>query len=490
MTTTYNFFIEKSLTNTNEIIVRPDFPIEVAEKEKLAIKLVDFKHLNSSYNISEKLHNNRFKVNSYIPTSSYASYSPVPFTNYFETEYFVNRDPFFNNVSITYLSGDYERWYDNLTGYTVYAYNPNMISGYDEYGNPQYSSLITRQVFQFFPNNYAFFQDFEPNIHYYIIEKQNVSTIANHFVLQEIILSFFFINFVNPVGATTTMTFKVSASNTFDGVYTELNTTNNIITIASDYPVGETFIQIKNPGSSERNTTSWKFYKIEMINRTPATGFPANKLFLKNMFFLKAIPNEIIIPATSTDFPITIDDGFYNIDTLITRINAYSIFENAKISLTKDAFNNKLTITNTVALGATEVRKLVFPNKATANIYGFNALETFLSSSPLIADTYINIMNFSKIVISTDLTFCVKTYNDISKDGSPYTKGIGNILEWIDSDEVPMSCIKYKNIENVSHKIDNRFIGEFKLIFCNEKSLPLMLDNVLIHLQIIKSRGR
>jgi hypothetical protein len=95
-------------------------------------------------------------------------------------------------------------------------------------------------------------------------------------------------------------------------------------------------------------------------------------------------------------------------------------------------------------------------------------------------------MNFSKIIISTDLDFNICTYNDISKDSSPYTKGIGNILEWIDCDLPPMTCIAYKNIENSVHRLDNRFISQFKLIFCTEKSLPIVLDNFLIHLQIIK----
>jgi hypothetical protein len=466
--------------------VRPDFPIICSEKERLTLKLVDFQYLNTAYNISESLHNNKFKVNVFVPASYYATYSPVPYTNYFETAYFVNRDPFFNNVTITYLPGNYERWYDNTTGYTVYAYNPNMISGYDEYGNPNYSGLITRQVFQFFPNNYTFFQDWEPNIHHYIIEKQNVSTIPNYFVLQEVILSFFFINFTNPVGATTTMTFKVSGSNVFDGPYTELNTTNNIITIAPDYPVGETFLQIKNQGSNDRNTTSWKFYKFEMISRTPATGFPANKLFLKNLFFLRAIPTENVIPSTSTDYPITIEDGFYNSTELITKINTVSTTANAKIFLQLRDFTNKIYISNTEAPAQGNIKVLIFPNKTTANMYGFN--NTILSlSNAILSDTYINIMNFSKIILSTDLTFSVKTQNELISTNDR-TKGIGNIITWINSDEPPMTCIKYKNDEGITHKLDNKYVSAFKLSFYNEKRLPLHLDNGLLHLQIIKTK--
>lgn len=95
-------------------------------------------------------------------------------------------------------------------------------------------------------------------------------------------------------------------------------------------------------------------------------------------------------------------------------------------------------------------------------------------------------MNFSKIIISTDLTFSENTNNDISNDGTVYTKGIGNILEWLDADEIPFTCIKYKNVENITNKINEKYLQSFKIMFCTEKSLPLILDNFLIHLQVIK----
>ena len=119
-------------------------------------------------------------------------------------------------------------------------------------------------------------------------------------------------------------------------------------------------------------------------------------------------------------------------------------------------------------------------------MYGFKERLIPLNSAPVYSDTYVNIMNFSKIILSTDLAFSVKTCNEISNDGSVYTKGIGNILEWIDADDTPFTCIKYKNVENTIHKLDNRFISQFKLLFCTEKSLPIVLDNFIIHLQIIK----
>jgi hypothetical protein len=207
------------------------------------------------------------------------------------------------------------------------------------------------------------------------------------------------------------------------------------------------------------------------------------------MYFWKAGTTITNVPENTTYYPVTVNDGFYNIDSLITTVNANSVTANAKIAFAKQEYTNKIIVTNSVPLATTpsiEIRTLVFPNLCTANMYGFKSRLIPLNNAPVVSDSYVNIMNFSKIIISTDLAFSIKTCNDISNDGSVYTKGIGNILEWIDSDEPPLTCIKYKNVENTIHKLDNRFISQFKITFCNEKSLPIVLDNLLIHLQIIK----
>ena len=43
----YNFFIEKTKNDANEITIHLDYPIECNDKERLGVKLVDFKYLNS-----------------------------------------------------------------------------------------------------------------------------------------------------------------------------------------------------------------------------------------------------------------------------------------------------------------------------------------------------------------------------------------------------------------------------------------------------------
>jgi hypothetical protein len=207
------------------------------------------------------------------------------------------------------------------------------------------------------------------------------------------------------------------------------------------------------------------------------------------MYFYKAGTTITNVPDNTSYFPVVVNDGFYNIDNLITTINTNSTSANAKITFAKQDYTNKIIITNSTPLATTpsvEIRTLVFPNNCTANMYGFKQRLIPLNNAPVYSDTYVNIMNFSKIILSTDLAFSIKTCNEISNDGSVYTKGIGNILEWVDADDTPFTCIKYKNVENTIHKLDNRFISQFKLLFCTEKSLPIVLDNFIIHLQIIK----
>ena len=49
MSAVYNFFVEKTNYESNELVLRLDYPIECTDKERLVLKLVDFKYLNYYY---------------------------------------------------------------------------------------------------------------------------------------------------------------------------------------------------------------------------------------------------------------------------------------------------------------------------------------------------------------------------------------------------------------------------------------------------------
>jgi hypothetical protein len=65
-------------------------------------------------------------------------------------------------------------------------------------------------------------------------------------------------------------------------------------------------------------------------------------------------------------------------------------------------------------------------------------------------------------------------------------RGFGNILAWIDADQAPMTCINYRNYEDLSYRVENKHVNMIRLNFYSEKSQPINIDNALIHLQIRK----
>ncbi len=485
----FNFFLEKTKNDTNEIIIRLDYPIECTDKERLSVKLVDFKYLNSAYNISQALHNNIFSISSFIPEYNTNSLVNVD-TNYGLLAHNIGTSTFLN---IAIRGASLETMEESLVGtdYSVYYGTPNIISGYSPQGDPIFVNKMQKTNFRSgFNNNYLQFEESSAGAIYYIkIHKKTTTNWVEAFILQKISINMSFTT-AQGFNFDVSITFAVEGSN--DNItYTNLSLSDNVMTFFAN-------TTSKNIILNVLGNIPYKYYKIRILSRSYPYG--DNVIRLDKMQFYKAETIATTTTQSLTTSYVSVADGFYNIDNLITTINANSTSVNAKIAFAKQNYTNKIIISNSLPIqtftnpipynndGATitEIRTLIFPNLTTTNMYGFYERLVPLNNAPVLSDTYVNIMNFSKIIISTNLAFTNNTHNELSNDGSVYTKGVGNILEWVDSDEPPMTCIKYKNVENTVNKIDNRFLSEFKLMFCTEKSLPLILDNYLIHLQLIK----
>ena len=476
--TTHNFYIEKHDNDKNEIIIRPDFPIMCNGKERLSVKLVDFKYLNSSYNISSALHNNVVSVSSYVPAHYLNTVDSIFFGNQELSSPIHNiGTSTFLNISNTFASTEtYEKGIFN----TDYVVSWGSVINYNNY-TPNKTNFRDG-----YNNNYLGILDDE----YFKISKYNTNTWVSAFILESVYIKMTILTGTAPQDIN--ITFGVEGSNDLY-TYTALPVSQNVLTFLQYSNGAEIYLNV------DAGVVPYSSYKVKVLshNNTSVDNF---KVLVDKIQFYKAGMITTNINETTTQSPITIPDGFYNIDNLITKFNSTP---NIKIALAKQDFTNKIIVSNSVPIQViqnqypyldtpitttTEIRTLIFPNNITANMYGFNDRLVPLALGA-ISNKYCNIMNFSKIIISTNLAFSTSTENDIPKDGSPYSHfGIGNILEWVDADEIPMSCIKYKNIENITHKLDNRYINEFKLVFCNEKSLPLVLDNMLLHLQIIKNK--
>ena len=485
----FNFFIEKTKNDANEITINLDYPIECNDKERLSVKLVDFKYLNSAYNISEALHNNIFSVSSFIPEYNTNSLVNVD-TNYGSLAHNIGTGTFLN---IAIRGASLETMEESLVGtdYSVFYGTPNIILGYSPEGDPIFVNKMQKTNFRSgFNNNYLQFEESSPSAIYYIkIHKKTTTNWVDAFILQKVSISMSFTT-AQGFNFDVSITFAVEGSN--DNInYTNLSLSDNVLTFAAN-------TTSKNIILNVLGNVPYKYYKVKILSRSYSYG--DNVIRLDKMQFYKAETISTITSQNLTTSYVSVADGFYNIDNLITTINANGASTNAKIAFAKQNYTNKIIISNSLPIQTfinpilynndagtiTEIRTLIFPNLTTANMYGFYERLVPLNNAPAVSDTYLNIMNFSKIIISTNLIFSNSTHNEISNNGNVYTNGIGNIIEWIDSDLPPMTCITYKNVENIVNKIDDRFISQFKLLFCTEKSLPLVLDNFLIHLQLIK----
>jgi len=485
----FNFFIEKTKNDANEITINLDYPIECNDKERLGVKLVDFKYLNSAYNISEALHNNIFSVSSFIPEYNTNSLVNVD-TNYGSLAHNIGTGTFLN---ISIRGASLETMEESLVGtdYSVFYGTPNIILGYTPEGQAIFVNKIQKTNFRSgFNNNYLQFEESSAGAIYYIkIHKNTTTNWVDAFILQKISISMSFTT-AQGFNFDVSITFAVEGSN--DNInYTNLSLSDNVLTFAAN-------TTSKNIILNVLGNVPYKYYKVKILSRSYSYG--DNVIRLDKMQFYKAETISTITSQNLTTSYVSVADGFYNIDNLITTINANGASTNAKIAFAKQNYTNKIIISNSLPIQTfinpilynndagtiTEIRTLIFPNLTTANMYGFYERLVPLNNAPAVSDTYLNIMNFSKIIISTNLIFSNSTHNEISNNGNVYTNGIGNIIEWIDSDLPPMTCITYKNVENIVNKIDDRFISQFKLLFCTEKSLPLVLDNFLIHLQLIK----
>ena len=485
----YNFFIDKIDKNSSEIILRPHYPIICSDKERLILKLVDFQYLNSAYNISSALNNNIFSVSSYIAEYNTNSFNNVGL-NYGLPAHNIGTSTFLN---VATRGASLETMEESLIGtdYSVFYGTPNIISGYSPQGDPIFVNKMQKTNFRSgFNNNYLQFEESSPSAIYYIkIHKNTTTNWVDAFILQKISINMSFTT-AQGFNFDVSITFAVEGSN--DNItYTNLSVSDNVMTFLANSTSKSIILNVLGD-------VPYKYYKVKILSRTYPYG--DNVIRLDKMQFYKAETIATTTPQSLTTSYVSVADGFYNVDNLITTINANSTSANAKIAFAKQNYTNKIIISNSLPIqtftnpipynndGATitEIRTLIFPNLTTANMYGFYERLVPMVNAPVTSNTYLNIMNFSKIIISTDLAFSINTHNELIMNGNDKTKGIGNIITWINSDEPPMTVIKYKNHEGLNHKIDNSHINNFKISFYTDKSLPLPLDNALIHLQIIK----
>jgi len=462
----YDYYVDKRRFHKQDsfIDIILDYPIDVTEYEYLRVKLCDFKFLNNIYNISSSLMNNQFNIRRYSKTYTYV---------YGGSELYFDDTGFFDdqNALIATETIDAIANTDTITnGELSLVYHHELINEISYWVNILNDTPDTSRKMSML-KDYRWFE---------IISDDNnrITTLDCVFYKDSYIAS-----------STTDVTIKLQRYNETTSLYEDID--SQIITFQNtslEEQISKT-LTFTNPVATNK-------YRL-IYDTSIELGLPFD-LYLLKLQANKQIP---VYDAGTIDAPvqhtITIPDGFYKASNLKTTLN--DLLSNYKLTASVDNITNKLKITNDNPTFVPTIDDLiddnyqldlVIPNipNMLENFGITSSYEQYINvpfNSYYEGDTNINLINLSKIVITTNLNFQQKTYNDLIR-GNDMFRGFGNILAWCDLDIAPMTCLNYRNYEDLSYRIENKHVDRIRLNFYSEKSQPLHIDNALIHLQIKK----
>jgi len=470
---TFDFYLDKRKYNKNDkhIDIKLDYPIEIKDWEYLKVKLIDFKFLNNIYNISSMLMNNQFNIRSYSKIYTYITTTHNEYTD--DGFYRPLGSNAFDESGFVVVTDDI-----NANTSTLSTIEKNHSYVY-------YSDLITSSPT---PPDYwwknIFADNTTPNSRRMLLEKDlkyiEIVDTSNTAI------TYFNLSFMKPtiIAQDTIVTFKIQRFNDTTSLYEDAGTLNLTFT-QDDLYYYDYQVYLTTPQASSKyriicdTETTFETYITEL------RGFRETYTF-----------DNGTLSNTPVETTLTIPDGFYKASTFVSTLN--TLLSSFNLTTSINQYTNKLKITNNNNFTPTTsslndlngVLDLVLPNiENMKENWGITESYQQYINIPLNSyyegDTNINLLNLSKIIITTNLNFTNKTHNDLIK-GNQNFRGIGNILHWIDSDEAPFTCIKYSNYENIDYKIENKFIQNITISFYNEKCQEMFLDNCLIHLQIKK----
>jgi len=465
----YNFYIDKNKDNkyNNYIDVKLDHPIICQSDEYLKIKLLDVQYMNNMYNISSYLQNNIIKLFRrpyiYLDTTEMSIFTDI----YFDIETY---------NGTTTLSYDTTNNIQFITGtnYKIHYKDDQIVDGVDEFDN----------VFAGNSQQELSFNEFE---NYIIVEKLNTN---NTDFLRQVS---FGMKKTTASTLTDDVSFRLKVEGSFDNViYTTIpimTADDELITFTAASALNDIITKFR---IDLVNRVNYKYYKFSIDGSLTNTSILLNSFVLNTLklFSWTAVPYTIGADVT-TD--LVIPDGFYKSSSYVAKIK--ELITPYSMNITLDSLTNKVSITHSlvdnIKYPYTDPNGrivLKLPSHNTRDNIGINnETNTLVVNTPLIGDTNIDLVNYKKVIIATDLDFTNKTHNDLIR-GNDDATGVGNILLWIDNDEAPFTCIKYKNYEDSSYRIENKTINNILFTIYNEKTQKIDLDNMLIHFEIQKFR--
>jgi len=483
----YDFYVDKIKKNKDNkyLEIKPDYPIELKDNQYATVKLCDFKYLNNLYNISNTLQNNTLVLKrtdySYGVTEGTTQTYTALATEFFESTA-GNEDTFLTDVTSTFADNLYTMTRGTDPNYKLYYKSTN-----SSYTIPNFLDNV-KDV-----NDASKSLDFTEDDNEIIIETTDNTSCP---IVKQIT---FDIHKHNSNAVISGMTFELQVFGSNDNTnYTRLPATTPANSYV-DFTLTSTTIEFKTRTFDINNSLPYKYYKFKLNNiyynvgdpdysnyQAVMSDFKLGRLLVKEVDYTTSTTPTI---AGTTDINLTLSDGFYNSTTFINKLN--ELFTSYNIVVSLDNYTNKLIFTftkpsytiNPLFPDTNGKLELQFLNENVKINYGSDADIVELPNGTTTISNSINLTNFAKLIIATDLNFELKTHNELIS-GNDEATGIGNVLAWIDTDTIPMSYINYVNYEMIETKISNKHINNIRLVFYNEKSQVLYLDNCLVHLQI------
>jgi hypothetical protein len=466
--TIYPFYLDKTKHNKDDthIDVKLEHPIICQSDEYLKIKLLDVQYMNNMYNISSYLQNNIIRLVRrpyiYVDTTEMSIFTDL----YFDIETY---------EASTTLTYDTTNNIQFITGddFKIHYKDDQIVDGVDEFDN----------VFAGNSQQELSFNEFE---NYIIVEKLNTN---NTDYLRQVTYA------MKKITSTITVevTYRLKVEGSFDNV---TYTTIPIMTADDELITFTAASQLNDIVAKYRidlvNRINYKYYKFSIDGSLENTSSILNDFALNTLklFSWPAVPYTIGADVTTE---LVIPDGFYKASTYVAKIKELITPYNMDITL--DSLTNKVSITQSltdnIKYPYTDPNGRVvleLPSLNTRDNIGINKTpNTLIVNTPLVGDTNIDLVNYKKVIIATDLDFTNKTHNDLITGNDDGT-GVGNILVWIDADMPPFTCVKYNNYEMTSYRIENKNISNIRFTIYNEKRQKLNLDNMLLHFEIEKLR--
>ena len=460
----YDFYLDKRKNNKKDeyVDIILDYPIEIDEGEYLKVKLVDFKFLNNLYNISSTLMNNAFNIRRYSKTYTYVYGGSELFLT--DTGFFDDQNALLVTETIDIPTHQSSITYDNttLTYYNTADITDDTASYWVNILNDNVDTNRKMKLH----DTYIYFIEITSN--------ERITSFDCVFYRDASISS--------PVSIDIVLQKYNTLSGFWDNI--DIETLSFAILNVNEEQISKTFTTI-SPVPND---------KYRITSNTASVPFT---LYILKLQANKQIPiydeGTIDTPVIHT---ITIPDGFYKASTYKNTLN--DLLTSYKITTSIDSLTNKIKFANdnitfvpTIAdlVDDNYQIDLVIPNipNMLENI-GITNYQEYINvpfNSYYESDTHINLINLSKMIITTNLNFQNKTHNEIIK-GNEIHRGLGNILCWIDADQAPFTCVKYNNWDDLCYKIVNKHITSIRLNFYTEKSQPIYIDNGLFHLQVKK----